>query len=250
MIDQAYISKSLAGLEERFLTKYNLRYIYDVDRPLAIFGMYNPEDFQIFQHHGPEVVVIWQGCDAKEITEESAKILKSRLAKHYAISHWIHESLNSWGIENEVLPVSATSGSANPIKRGDCVYFYSSDLSQESADYYGEYMIGEIADKTGLKIIRATFTTHPPSEIQEIYKQCFINLRLTTYDGCPNTNLEMGLMGIPSVFNGNIPHSIKWSSVDDICEAIMKEYANRHTTNDQIAYDMEQFINQPNLIFL
>lgn len=239
-MSQCHISESLVGLD--FRTRYGLREYFDSIRPLIIFGMYRIEDLSIYMNHKSDVILVWQGSDAKKLTEEWAYLLKSREAKHYSISHWIKESLDAHGIESELKPISATVAKINPVKKGDSVYFYSSDESLESAEHYGEHMIEEIKQRTGFNFIRGAYGVHPKECMPMIYSQCFINLRLTTYDGSPNTNLEMGLMGIPSIFNGDIPGSIKWESVDDICESIKKEFDRKDEPTD-LHNEIYKFLN-------
>lgn len=210
--------------------------------------MYDATDLKIFKNHPSDVTVVWQGMDAKYLVDDDVLFMKK--AKHYAISHWIKQSLDNYGIENELLPISATIDDLECCPRGDSIYFYSSDLSQESADYYGEYMIPFIKHTTGFNVIRATHNTYTKEELIEIYKQCFINLRLTSYDGVPNGILEMGLMGRRSVFNGEIPHCIKWDNIYKLCDDIIHEYVNRFKDNSQISADIKKFVNLPNSIFL
>lgn len=226
MNGQCYISESLAGLD--FRSRYNLTGYVDSSMPLFIFGLYRPEDFEVFKNHNSGITVIWQGMDARYLSDIDLEILKSKEAKHYSISHWIKDSLDQYGIESELMPISATQTNLKPCSKGDAIYFYCSDSSDASIEYYGGHMIPEIRKRTGLRVIRANYNQYPKDELIDLYKQCFINLRLTTFDGCPNTNLEMGLMGRRSIFNGNIPGSIKWNDVDDICENIIEEYVNRH----------------------
>jgi hypothetical protein len=76
-----------------------------------------------------------------------------------------------------------------------------------------------------------------------VYSQCFLNLRLTPHDGCPNTNIEMGLMGRRSIYNGDLPASIPWTSVDDICQNIMLEYSLREFSNNQVSKIYHTFVN-------
>jgi len=237
---QGYISQSLAGLD--FMGKYKLTPYLDSFQPLVIFGMYRPEDYDVYTNHKGPLTVVWQGMDAKQVDAEKINL---RVAKHYSISHWIKESLHSFNIRNEYAPIHATvSDGLKNWKRGNYIYFYTSDESPESKEYYGENMIEEIKERTGLKVIRSTWNRFNKFELIENYKKCFINLRLTTFDGCPNTNLEMGMMGRRSVFNGNLPHSLKWSNVDDICNHVMIEYENRHVDNSDISKDLINFVNQ------
>lgn len=240
---QIYRSSSLEGLD--YQSRYGLDDYTDSLKPLVIFGMYNRKDYKVLCRHKGEVIVVWQGMDAKYIPTDWHEKLKS--VKNIAISKWISDSLLNYNIHHSIKYISATKPIANNYKNGDAVYFYSSNLSQDSANYHGEYMLNEIRERTGLEIIRATYSTFSKDELQEVYKRCFLNLRLTQYDGCPNTNLEMGLMGRKSIFNGNLPHSIKWKTVDDICESIMREYRHRHQDNLHITNDFLNFINGNNL---
>ena len=166
--------------------------------------------------------------------------------KHIAISHWIKESLDSYGIESELIPVSATVNEMNVKPRGNFVYFYTPDFSQTSMNYSGGWMLEDIRERLSehnINIIVGRHGKYSKSALYNRYNSCFLNLRLTEYDGCPNTNLEMGLMGRRSIFNGNIPHSIPWKSVDDIVENIIIEYNNRREDNTFIAQDISNFLN-------
>jgi len=237
---QCYISESLEGLD--FRTRYGLTDYVDSGKPLIIFGLYRPEDFDVFRNHQSEITVVWQGIDARELSPESVELLHSKKAKHYTLSHWLKESLDRYGIESEIKPISATVANLEPCTKGDFIYFYSSNNSESSLDLYGAEMLSEIRKRTGLTIIRANYGLYERDELIDIYKQCFINLRLTKYDGCPNTNLEMGLMGRRSIFNGDVPGSIKWNDVDDICENIIDEYSNRHKP-ETISKQVKDFLN-------
>jgi len=243
---QAYISKSLVGLD--FRKKYNLAEYSDTSGPLVMFGMYSEEDLETFMKHKGELTLVWQGMDAKEFKQFDK--LKKKECKHYAISHWIQQSLELNGIECTYAPVSATIGVASPLPRGNSIYFYTSKMSQESSDYYGEFMIEEIRQRTGLNVHICTHETHTKECLFEIYKDCFINLRLTQWDGCPNTNLEIGLLGRRSVFNGLIPGSIPWANVDGIVKSIMEEFYRRHHYNGDIAELTDIYVNSVNKLFL
>lgn len=244
---QGYISRSLVGLD--FKTKYGLSDYTDRSAPLVMFGMYDDEDLHTYRTHKGELSLVWQGMDSKDLNGRAGS-LKKREATHYSISHWITESLDKHDIQSTYAPISATSGKSKPTRKGNSIYFYTSNLSQESSDYYGTPMIKEIEERTGLDIIVATYETYTKEQLfNEIYPKCFINLRLTTYDGLPNTNLEMGLLGRKSIFNGNIPGSIKWRSVTDICNSIMYEFYRRSLISYDIADITEIFCNSTNNIF-
>jgi hypothetical protein len=51
----------------------------------------------------------------------------------------------------------------------------------------------------------------------------------------------MGLMGRKSIYNGDLPHSIRWEGIDDICESILNEYNHRHIA-DSVSKDFYNFV--------
>jgi hypothetical protein len=59
----------------------------------------------------------------------------------------------------------------------------------------------------------------------------------------------MGLLGRRSIYNGDIPLSIKWAGVDDICKSIMQEYYSREYDNRDISDMTSIFVNSVNNIF-
>ena len=59
----------------------------------------------------------------------------------------------------------------------------------------------------------------------EIYKQCFIMLRLTEHDGNANSIQECNSMMIPVIHNQS-DYGLKWKTVDDIIHHIL-HYVSR-----------------------
>ena len=47
-------------------------------------------------------------------------------------------------------------------------------------------------------------------ELYDIYKDCFVGVRLTEHDNMALSCVEMGLMGRYSIFNGNIPCALHY----------------------------------------
>jgi hypothetical protein len=65
-------------------------------------------------------------------------------------------------------------------------------------------------------------------DLLEVYKKCFLGLRLTQHDVVANTACEMGLMGRRMIWNGDLPNAIHYeNNVDKIAELIRKEWENR-----------------------
>jgi hypothetical protein len=204
--------------------------------------MYREKDYETLINHESEVIIVWQGSDAKDLPKEWIEAVEK--VKNYSCSHWVKQSLLNHGIESELRYLSATKPKKINYPNGDSIYFYS---SIKGSDVYGEQIVNEIEKIINIPIIRTYYGMYKKSELTEIYKKCFVNLRLTKHDGCPNTNLEMGLMGRKSIYNGSLPHSIKWTDVNDICANIMHEYKNRHNDNKHISIDFLNFINDNKL---
>jgi hypothetical protein len=244
---QCHISKSLEGLD--FRKKYQLTKYVDSAKPLVVFGMYDDFDLEIVESCSSDVAIVWQGQDVMNATPNMINTIRDKGCINYTISHWGKSYLKEKGLFSIQEPISATIGVNKCIPMGSSVYFYTSNSSRESFDYYGGYMIEEIKERTKLKFHVCTLQTHNREQLEKVYEDCFINLRLTSFDGCPNTNLEIGMMGRPSVYNGDIPHSYKWRDVDDIVEIVIERYNKRHEDNSQIAKDIVKFTNSVNYIF-
>jgi len=249
MTKQYYRSASLEGLE--YQQKYGLADYTDSLGHLVIFGMYRDEDFDVFNNHFGPCTVVWQGSDVLNVPDWWLDVFGlQKEVKHIAISHWGFDALTKKGLRPELRYLSATAPCPELANcpNGDFVHFYSSVSSADSAKFMGAEMIPEIIQKTGIPIIQTALGMFDKPKLYDIYKSCFLNLRLTSFDGCPNTNLEMGLMGRKSVYNGKgMPGSIPWVDVNHVCDIILEEYDNRKNDNSQVSKEVINFINQNTL---
>lgn len=251
MKKQYYRSASLEGLE--YQEKYDLADYTDSLGHLVIFGMYRQEDFDVWRQHLGKCTIVWQGSDALKLPFQWASKFNSSEGcdtKHIAISHWVFDELKSKFLNPTLNYLSATVSSPELANcpNGDFIHFYSSNQSNESAAIFGENMIPEIIMKTGIPIIRTAFGMYDKPTLFDIYRKCFLNLRLTEFDGCPNTNLEMGLMGRKSVYNGKgFPGAIPWVDINHVCDIILEEYDNRKNDNFSVSKEVLNFINQNTL---
>lgn len=235
IIKQAYISRGLRRLASRFMEKYSLsKYCYKW-QPLVIFGMYYNEDYSTLMKHRGDVTVVWCGSDALRINGLRRIKLKERPARHIAISEALSKDLTTAGIPHKLIPISACTLDYENCKRGESIYFYGNH------EIYGIKYLPEIR-KLGFDVIQTT-GSYSQSQIKELYRKSFVGVRLTQHDGLPNTVLELAMMGRRSIYNGEIPHSVKWTSIDDVCESIISEYERRHEDNAHISKDVKEYIN-------
>ena len=235
---QAHISESLAGLDKGLIQKYNLT-PYEVATWDTVFmGMYRQEDLETLATHLGASTIVWFGSDAKDLPEESVKFMQDSV--NIAVSQQVMETLASKGIEAVWCPINAVIPHEWPVvPNGEKIFWYSGN----APEYYGESLINEIKERINIPILRAGHDTFTKEQLVDVYSQCFLNLRLTPHDGCPNTNIEMGLMGRRSIYNGDLPASIPWQSVDDICQSIMTEYISRNVDNIYISKIYHNFVN-------
>jgi hypothetical protein len=236
---QAVISDSLAGLKTGYRIKYGLKGYVDSARPCFFLGMYRQEDFDIYQRHAGERYIVFTGSDALDLPEQWIKEIR-KADRIIAKSEFVQNTLKKKRIRSEVIGLSATVASHwKPCQNGDKLFWY---YGLGAEDFYGAKLIEMIERKISIPIIKANYKTFNREQLHQAYSECFLNLRLTPHDGCPNTNLQMGLMGRKSIYNGSLPYSIKWRNVKDIIETIQNEYANRLNDNIQVSNDFYIFV--------
>ncbi len=239
-INQINISPGVKTFAVKMMNRFSLIPVYSNERPVVQFGMYYDSDYSFYVNHKGLVVVVWCGGDSMEIDKNKSLILQSRPdAIHYAMGSFIGDDLAKAGIPHTILPVTPTSPDIDPEPRGDAIYCYG----LKYPEVYNIELAQKVAQKTGHKIILTDSKTLSREELMQAYKDSFIGLRLTKHDGLPNTVLELGMMGRRCVYNGDIPHSIKWNSFDDICETVQTEYKKRHEPNKHISDDIKKYIS-------
>jgi hypothetical protein len=224
MIGQMHVSDSVAFFRERWMSHLGMKPYADHDAPLLMMGMYGKSDLEVYAKHRGPLTVVWCGSDALILNEAKQKVLAQRNARHIAIGSFVSASLQKFSVEHEVIPVWVGDPTPAPCPRGNRIYAYGAGNKR---NFYRENLWDEIEQRTGLEIVRATKDTYTRDELQTVYRDCFIGLRLTSHDGLPNTVIELGLMGRRCIYNGDLPNAIKWENVDDICESIMAEYVRK-----------------------
>jgi hypothetical protein len=240
---QMYISKSVESFKKEFSSRYNLAPYSSKTKPLVIFGMYRDEDYVVYQRHRGGIIVVWCGSDGMQITKKRKRIIKSQpRARHIVTSIYTAKDLSVSGIPYIIRPITPAPNIIDLQPRGDNLYCYTGN----DPAFYNKALAEEVGVRTGLKVIYADCNTYSKQELWEVYKSCFMGLRLTLHDGVPTTVIELALMGRRSAFNGGIPGSIPWRNIDDLCETVLKEFELRHQPNDDIAKSMYDYLNIDN----
>ena len=232
-VKKGYISKGVIFFKNKFFNRYGLKDISNNTDPVVVFGVYFDEDREFIKNHKGQVIVVWCGSDAMRVGD--TEIFKDRI--NIVTSSFSARDLDRAGLKYRVAPVTPVDTDIKVAPRGDFIYHYG------KGRFYGEHLLDDIQKQVGIKIIRATSGTYSPRELLNVYRKCFIGLRLTPHDGLPTTCVELAMMGRRYIFNGDMPHAIPWSGVKDICESIRLEYKSRHEDNKMISEDIKKYIN-------
>ncbi len=242
-IEQAHISRNVRFFKDKFLKKYGLVEMHNSSSPLVMFGLYNENDYQILKAHKGFVIVVWCGSDGSRLTDARALLLKQQAHKiqHIVTHDFCAMDLKQKGIPNLSIPITPITERIAPVPLGNFIYHYGNGAD----NFYGDEYLPEIERRTGLHVIQTTKNTYDKETLlTKIYPKTFIGLRLTKHDGVPTTVIEMGMMGRKCIFNGSVPHNIRWKGIDDICENIMTEYEKRKDANyTQISQDVHAFVD-------
>lgn len=240
MISQGRLSDSLGRFP--FFKQWGIGPYNDPNKPAIFMGCYNPpEDFSTIMSHKALGVLIWGGTDADIITAEKLRRLKGKEnIKHVALSGFIARDLNKAGIPHVRIPLTIAPRVMEPFPLGDKVYCYAPKTSYK---YYG----GHVLDKVMKLLPDVEFIVTSPRDyskekLLELYKKCFIGLRLTGHDGFPNTVAELGLRGRRCVFNDDVPTAIPWTDAESVVKIIENE--KRLTPGPQkVAQDMYDYLD-------
>lgn len=236
---QCYISKTLAHFAPSVFSKYPLKPYKDNTLPTFFFGCYNQIDVNtIANHHGPKAI-IWGGSDImrKHIT---VRIKPMKDVTHIAQSSFIIQDLNKMGLPYLPIPFSPTVkyDHMKAVRKGHCVYayinagnprFFGIDAIYTLKKHFKDVPFIITSQRKALRGANKGFIRglgikyYPPNKMPEIYKKCFIGLRLTGHDGISGTIQEMGLMGIKTIHNGVGPSCIPYKNYTDLVRIITKE---------------------------
>lgn len=227
-----------------FFKKYSLEKYYDVNSPAIFFSMWN---YGSLKKHKSLAVIIWRGTDIVKNESKLKSIKNMKNVYHIAISSYIKNDLKKYKIKSKFIPVVGKKMKyfqACPL--GDEIYTYVPDRHIKYEKRYGLKIIKKVQAKCKYKInISRSNDEYTRKELVNVYKRCFCGLRFSSHDGLPNTVLEMCLTGRKSIYNGNIPGSIKWNknNIDKIIENIEIEAQKIGTIDRAYADEISKFID-------
>ena len=228
-----------------FLGKYGLVRYHNPNEPVIVRGC-KRKNYTLLQKHKDIAVIIWAGTDAMYLKNntEMVQFLKNNQHRyfHVAISNFICRDLEGVGLKYKKLPVSSfTYEGFSPCPHGNSIYVY---LPNGKPEFYGKPQIQELQKKLKeYNFIFCAATDYSRKELINIYKQCFIGLRLTPHDGLSNTVVELGMMGRRAVWNGDTPNAIPFKNINDVVNIIKKEKNTPPKTPSRIYNEMTDYMN-------
>jgi len=223
-ITKLYCPWDITDFGPKMLKKYGFSGYYDPyskkDRNLAVvfFGCYGKGTKSDIMNHPGLIVIVWSGSDSTRLHEYGLFVQfcleNTDRVFHIAHSHFIQTDLKAFNIpyiDRVVFPVDL-SGFKFEHWVGTKVYHYG---SKDREWYYGSHLMRKLRNQWEKSqaypsVVITNYGGYGQEELYEIYKDCFVGVRLTEHDNMALSCVEMGLMGRWSIFNGNIPCAISY----------------------------------------
>tara|TARA_R110001592_G_scaffold45806_3_gene146214 strand:- start:1561 stop:2523 length:963 start_codon:yes stop_codon:yes gene_type:complete len=139
-----------------------------------------------------------------------------------------------------------------PVIKGNSVYVYGEGPKQ---NMYGWHTVKRIMS-THFPHIPIICTSHkksvkndPPfqyytnEQLEEIYKKCFLSIRLTRFDGLSGTVQDLGCKGIKTIWNGGSPSALPYATEAEIIDHIKSEEKTIGQTNKTVSDNSKSFLD-------
>ena len=227
-VTQCMVSPGLNTLKSRFMQYFKFTNITLYEDPAVFFGVYTDLDLQSLLDHRGVKYIIWGGEDANpnnihaNITMNEVKNLHNVV--HLSISKCIYNRLHDKGIPSIYVDFNMVDKTIfYPIPKnelGKCIYIFNGQIRGRE-HIYGKPIYEEVMKRLPqYNYIISNHTNIEYAGMPDIYKQCFIMLRLTSTDGNANSVQECESMGIPVVHNQS-DYGLKWDTIDDVIKHII-----------------------------
>ena len=264
----SFLSK---GFKNPILNNYNNLSEYNLSNsPSFFYGMGYDDEFKIISNKSNLSIVIYTGGDIDINNKYSYTSIITKIntfknmpnVRFISISSFISKALKQLNIPYIYLPFMGIDlNKFNPCIKGNSIYIYTNHIKET----YGMDLFLKIIEK--YKNINFLLCTHPAQydlavkhkmtdiytklniqvidnidKLIEIYKKCFLGLRLTKFDGLAATVQELGCMGIKSIHNGSTPSSLNYNNFDDICNLIDNEMKTIGTIDYELSNKVKNFL--------
>lgn len=226
--NQGYVSDGLHMFKKRLFKKYNLIDYNCLYNSCIFFGIYTDNDLiQISNHKGLKII-IWGGEDVNINNSHSSMTVKEIKnvdnAIHIAISECIQNSLLTFEINSILIYFDLVDydifKKTPKHELGKSIFIYNG-FNKGREHIYGKNVYEKVIEKLPqFNYIFSNELQIPYEEMYEIYKKCFIGLRLTKHDGNANMVQECKAINIPVVYNFG-DYGLKWDNYQDVINHIL-----------------------------
>lgn len=212
---QGRMTDFLADRDEWPLHHYALTPYRNKEAPVVFWGAYE-KDLHIIEQHKGQAIIVWRGNDLRATGHR--RDLWTREGWELIATSRFHETeLTEIKLPYKRRNLPGRDLSAfTYLTAGQKIFFYTG-----GHENYREELIPEIQAAISDEIIVVNHSDrHTRDQIRGLMSECWLELRLRSFDGIPSTILEMASMGRRSVFNGDIPGSIPWADTEEIVTII------------------------------
>jgi hypothetical protein len=281
-IEQLYLSVNLYKYknDKRIHSCHKLNDYKDIYKPCFFYGIAKEQDIDAILNHKGKKYVIFSGGDIDllyHINKNTAytntrwNFVKKlhNLDEIYYIprSEFMINDMKLLNYKYTYYPFYGDAYSTYDIKpKGNKIYFYTYPDYQKYL--YGHSIVEEIKKrKPEYEFIQLTHdnaylqnkefcdannisTCESNDELIEKYQQCFIAIRLTNHDGIANSVLELGSLGIKTIYNDSkCPAALTYNSIDDVINHIENEKKTIGTIADKLIENVKIFITPDENIY-
>lgn len=239
-ITRIYVSNSLKHFEDRIKKKYNLSN-YNKYFPCLFFGIYDDNDKYFINNHKGNKYIICGGSDLPNVKQ----LQNYQNLIYLSISKNIYDRLSEFNLKSVLVKFNLVDNNlfSKIDTYGEKIYIYDGFTKKEdNYNIYGLKYINEIKEHLPhYQYIHSSDLNLSYNEMPNIYKQCFIGLRLTNNDGNANTVQEFEAMNIPIVHNIS-DYGLKWKSIDCVIKHII--YCDKNSVKEETIIQ-EPIVQEP-----
>lgn len=211
-----YFSNSISLFTKNYICKkYGL--IEKINEPLIYFGDCNEDDYEKIKNYPNIVFIIWMSVEPRnKKLKNKIKILKKKNnIFHFSANNFLLKNLEEYKVNCELFQIHIKPDPSifKPVvKKGIKILLSQSHkFHQELINILPEYEF----------LLCNKFNVNDPVIAEQLYRKCFIVLRLTEYDGYLEMVDQLEAMNIPIVHNFS-DYGLKWNNIDDIKSHILK----------------------------
>lgn len=228
MIDQYFQPEQFKHFHEEGTNFYKILKPYsDVNAPAFFYSTLSIEQIML-NHKGPAVMIV--NNDIRPVQRNLDWVRNRKNLYFISTSKLMSVYLDGLGLKYVEFPWHV--GDLRTVKsypKGNSVYFYGVGPHD---NLYGYHIFTRLMKKhfPHLNVIYARYSPslHPfvnytKQQLNEVYKNVFVSVRMTRFDGLSDTVQSLGVRGIKTIWNGGTPSALSYGSEQDIINHIRNE---------------------------